>query len=227
MADIKSSSGDETNTGNNSTEHKSKDRVDWNSHMKKSMSASTRFGQSLNGTNLSTLMTNKNYGIVVGIEITNWTKYHLTEPKTKTCSGYISTPAVSIGPGHQEAMIVHKHGYTMTGSSGIVSWLIENKRRRIAVVWKSPYFRSNSVGICVTMVGNETHDNSWFNVISNKQQDEKLKYQFSTFSDTSDEIMIEDNDFQLFGSMGTSSKPEVKITLRPIMTNDLSITKPQ
>lgn len=115
----------------------------------------------------------------------------------------------------------------MTGSSGIVSWLIESKGRRIAIVWKSPYFRSNSVGICVTTVGYETHANSWFNIISNKKQDETLKYQFSTFSDTSDEIMIEDNDFQLFGSMGTSSKPEVKITLRPIRTQDLSITKPQ
>nr|UYP38778.1 mytiporin 12 [Mytilus galloprovincialis] len=227
MADITSSNGDETNTGNNSTEQKNKDRVTWNSHMMKSMSSSTRFGQSLHGTNLSTLMTNKRYGIVVGIEITNWTKYHLTEPKTKTYSGYISTPAVSILPGHKDAMIVHKHGYTMTGSSGIVSWLIESKGRRIAIVWKSPYFKSNSVGICVTTVGNETHDNSWFNIISNKKQDEKLKYQFSTFSDTSDEIMIQDNDFQLFGSMGTSSKPEVKITLRPIMTQDLSITKPQ
>lgn len=94
-------------------------------------------------------------------------------------------------------------------------------------MWKSPYFGSNSVGLCITTVGNETHDNSWFNVISNKQQDEKLKYQFSTFSDTSDEIMIEDNDFQLVGSMGTSSKPEVNITLRAKMTHDLSISKPQ
>ncbi|CAC5408985.1 unnamed protein product [Mytilus coruscus] len=227
MADIKSSNCDETNMGNSSNEHTSKGRVTWNSHKMKSMRDSTRLGSSLHGTNLSTLMTNTNYGIVVGIEITNWTKYHLTEPKTKTYSGYISTPAVSVRPGHKEAMIVHKHGYTMTGSSGIVSWLIENKKRRIAIVWKSPYFRSNSVGICVTTVGNETQDDSWFNVISNKQQDEKLKYKFSTFSDTSDEIMIEDNDFQLFGSMGTSSKPEVKITLRPTMTHDLSITKPQ
>lgn len=94
-----------SHTGNNSTEQKNKDRVTWNSHMMKSMSSSTRFGQSLHGTNLSTLMTNKRYGIVVGIEITNWTKYHLTEPKTKTYSGYISTPAVSIGPGHKDAMV--------------------------------------------------------------------------------------------------------------------------
>nr|UYP38779.1 mytiporin 13 [Mytilus galloprovincialis] len=227
MADIQSSSGAETNTGRNANDHKSKSRVDWNTHMMKSMSASTRFGQSLHGTNLSSLMTNKSYGIVVGIQITNWTKYHLTEPKTKTYSGYISTPAVSVGPSNVEAMVIHKKGYTPTGTSGIVSWLIENKQRRIAIVWNSPYFRSNSVGICISTFGNVIQEDSWYNVISNKQQDEKLKYKFVTFSNSSEEIMVEDADFELVGSMGTSSKPEVKITLRPKMTHDLSISKPQ
>lgn len=85
----------------------------------KSMSASTRVGQSLQGTNLSTLMTNKSYGIVVGIEITNWTRYHLTEPKTKTYSGYISTPAVSIVPEHKEAMVNIYH--VLLRRSSIVS----------------------------------------------------------------------------------------------------------
>lgn len=223
MADIQSSSG----AGRNDTDGKSKSRVDWNTHMMKSMSASTRFGQSLHGTNLSSLMTNKSYGIVVGIQITNWTKYHLTEPKTKTYSGYISTPAVSVGPSNVEAMIVHKKGYTPTGTSGIVSWLIENKQRRIAILWKSPYFGSNSVGICISTSGNVTQEDSWFNVISNNQQDEKLKYKFATFSNSSEEIRVGDPDFELVGSMGTSSKPEVKITLRPKMTHDLSISKPQ
>ncbi|XP_052076300.1 tereporin-Ca1-like isoform X3 [Mytilus californianus] len=221
-----SSDSDETNMGNNSNEHTSKGRVTWNSHKMKSMRDSTRLGGSLHGTSLSTLMAYTHYSIVVGIEITNWTKYRLTKPKSKTYSGYISTPAVSVRPGHKEAMIMHKHGYTTTGSSGIVSWLIQHKERRITIVWNSPYFSSNSMGICLTTVGNDTHNDSWFNIISKKQQDEKLKYEFSTFSDTSSEMMIEDDDFQIFGSMGTSSKPEVKITLRPTMTHDLSYTGP-
>lgn len=50
-------------------------------------------------------MTNKHYSIVVGIEITNMTRYHVIKPKTKTYSGYISTPAVSVRPGYKEAMV--------------------------------------------------------------------------------------------------------------------------
>lgn len=110
----------------------------------------------------------------------------------------------------------------MTGSSGIVSWLIQSKERRIAIVLKSPFFSSNKMGICLTTVGNDTYNDSWFDIVSNKQPDEKLKYKFSTYSDTSSEMMIEDDDFQISGSMGTSSKPKVKITLRPTMTFDLS-----
>ncbi|XP_052076301.1 tereporin-Ca1-like isoform X1 [Mytilus californianus] len=228
IEDSNSSDSDERKMGNNSTELKSMSPVTLKSEMTKSMDDATDCGHSLHGINLSTLMTNKHYSIVVGIEITNLTNNRLTKPKTKTYSGYISTPAVSVRPGHKEAMIAHKHGYTMTGSSGIVSWLIQNYERRLVIVWKSPYFRSNSVGICLTTVGNETHNDSWFNIIRNNQKCKKqLKYKFSTFDDTSDEIMIDDGDFQVFCSMGTSSKPEVKITLRPTTTQDQSFTGPQ
>ncbi|XP_052076295.1 tereporin-Ca1-like isoform X2 [Mytilus californianus] len=230
--DSKSSDSDETNMGNNSNENKSTGRVTWNSQMMKSMRDSTRLGPSLHGTNLSTMMTNIYYNIVVGIEITNWTRYHLSTRAMMTYSrGYMSTPAVSVRPGHQEALIIHEYGYrtcnTMTGSSGIVSWLIQNKERCLVIFWKVPYFSSNSMGICLKTVGSETDNDCWFSIIRNEQKDEKLKYKFSTFDDTSNEMMIEDDDFQIFGSIETSSKPEVKITLRPTMTQDLHFTGPQ
>lgn len=102
----------------------------------------------------------------------------------------------------------------MTGSSGIVSWLIQDKEKRLVVVWKSPYFLSNSFGICLTTVGIETHKDKWITIIRNNQKCAELKYKFSSIGERSDEIMIEDDGIQICGSMGSSSKPEVKITLR-------------
>ncbi|CAC5408986.1 unnamed protein product [Mytilus coruscus] len=161
------------------------------SEMTKSMDDATDCGHSLRGINLSTLMTNKHYSIVVVIEITNLTNNHLTKLKTKTYSGYISTPAVSVRPGHNEAM-------------------------------------RQQCGYLPNDGGNETHNDSWFNIIRKNQKCKKhLKYKFSTFDDTSIEIMINDGDFQVFCSMGTSSKPKVKITLRPTIQQDLSFTGPQ
>ncbi|CAG2215768.1 unnamed protein product [Mytilus edulis] len=148
-------------------------RIEYNSNEQ-----ATQFGRSLQGTNLSTLMTNKHYSIVVSIEITNLTKNHLTKPKWKTYSGYISSPAVSVGPAHKEAM-----------------------------------------------AGHDTHKDEWFSSIRNKRHSTDLKYRFSAFGEKSDEIMIEDEGFQIYGSMGSSSKPEVKITLRSTITGETSFTR--
>lgn len=113
----------------------------------------------------------------------------------------------------------------MTGSSGIVSWLIQGTEKRLVVIWKSPYFSSNTLGICLTKNGHDMHKDEWFNVIRNKRHSTDLKYKFSAFCEKSDEIMIEDEGFQIYGSMGSSSKPEVKITLRSTITGETSFTR--
>lgn len=214
---------DDANSRNNIRNQSSRSRVTWNGHMITSMGNSTRLGSSLHGTNLSLMMTYKQYRTVVGIEITNWTKYHLTSPELNIYSGYVSMPPVSVRPGHKEGMIAHKHGYTMTGSSGIVSWLIRNKEKRVVIVWRSPFLASNTMAVCLTTVGKDTHDSSWFNIITQRKPDANLKYESFTYDNVIKEIMIEDGDFQICGSMGTSHKPEVKITVRPTNMLDLSV----
>ncbi|XP_071126466.1 tereporin-Ca1-like isoform X1 [Mytilus edulis] len=198
-------------------------RVTWNGHMLTSMGDSTRLGSSLQGTNLSTMMTNKHYRTVVGIEIANWTKYHLTSPEVNIYSGYISMPPVSVRPGQKEGMIAHKHGYTMTGSSGIVSWLIEKREKRVVIVWGSPFIASNTMAVGLTTAGKDNHESSWFNTITQGKSDANLRYEPFTYDNAIKEIIIEDKDFQICGSMGTSHKPEVKITVRPTKRMDLSI----
>lgn len=214
---------DDANTRNNTRDQSNMSRVTWNGHMVTSMGKSTRLGSSLHGTNMSTMMTNTQYRTVVGIEITNWTRYHLTSPEVNIRSGYISVPPVSVQPGHKESMIAHKHAYTMTGSSGVVSWLIRNKERRVVIVWRSPFLASNTMAVCLTTVGKDNHDSSWFNIITQMKTDANLKYKCFTYDNVIKEIMIEDDGFQICGSMGTSHKPEVKITVRPTNRLDLSI----
>ncbi|CAG2215772.1 unnamed protein product [Mytilus edulis] len=208
---------------NNTRNQSNWSRVTWNGHMVTSMGESTRLGSSLHGTNLSTMMSNKLYRTVVGIEITNWTRYHLSSPEVNIYSGYISMPPVSVQPGHKECMIAHKHGYTMTGSSGIVSWLIRNKEKRVVVVWGSPFIASNTMAVGLTTAGKDNHESSWFNTITQGKSDANLRYEPFTYDNAIKEIIIEDEDFQICGSMGTSHKPEVKITVRPTKMVDLSI----
>lgn len=104
----------------------------------------------------------------------------------------------------------------MTGSSGIVSWLIRNTEKRLVIVWTAPFFTSNTLGIGLTTAGNDDHNDEWFDTISEKKVSSNvLTYKSLSYGDKIGEIIIEDDEFKLFGSMGTSNKPEVRITLCP------------
>ncbi|CAC5420805.1 unnamed protein product [Mytilus coruscus] len=105
-------------------------------------------------------------------------------------SGYVSMPPVSVRPGQKEGMIAHKHGYTMTGSSGIVSWLIRNKERRVVIVWRSPFLATNTMAVCLTTVGKANYDSSWFSIIIQRKIDANLKYKCFTYDNVIREIMI-------------------------------------
>lgn len=111
----------------------------------------------------------------------------------------------------------------MTGSSGIVSWLIEKREKRVVIVWGSPFIASNTMAVGLTTAGKDNHESSWFNTITQGKSDANLRYEPFTYDNAIKEIIIEDKDFQICGSMGTSHKPEVKITVRPTKRMDLSI----
>ncbi|XP_076071816.1 conoporin-Cn1-like [Mytilus galloprovincialis] len=186
---------DDSDNGNNSTKQ------------------GTQFGRSLQGTNLSKLMMNHRSSTVVGIQVINLTKFHLIQPNMITISGYVSTPAVSISPGHTEAMIAHrKYEASFVGSSGMVSWLIQDTDRRLVIVWKSPLFLSNTLGIGLTNVGYTTQRYYWNEDIRKNKENKELISKYMSFGKMSEEIMIENDCFKVCGSMGSSSKPEVKVT---------------
>lgn len=202
-------------------------RIDWNGldgRLVQSLRASTVLGSSIKGTNLSSIMSNVKYGIVCGIEVTNWTKFELTDPAFSAKSGFVSSPPVSIQPNTIEIVITHKHGYTMTGSGGIVSWLVKGKSRRIFVMWESPYFTSNSLAVGITKIGVQTHNEAWFNQIEKnpKSSHQEFNFTHARFKSTCSQTMVDDDEFEILGMMGSSGKPEVRITFRPKRMMDLS-----
>lgn len=70
------------------------------------MEGSIRKGQSFkDGSNLSTLMKDKKYSIVVGLQISNWTRYPLVDPHAFNESGYLSSAVIDINPNKQEALV--------------------------------------------------------------------------------------------------------------------------
>ena len=71
--------------------------------------------------------------------------------------------------------VTHKHGFTMTGSSGIVSWLVEKNCKRIVVLWSSPFFSKNKLAVGITN-GIMKHDETWYTKIMKGLQIDNLNH---------------------------------------------------
>ncbi|XP_052067710.1 tereporin-Ca1-like [Mytilus californianus] len=156
--------------------------------------------------------------IVCGIQVENWTKFTLTNPNTTLEWGYLSSPATNIQPATREAMVSHKCGFTATGTSGTVSWLINGTDRRLVIAWSAPFnfdFYSNYLILGLTNKGYKKHNKTWFQTMYYEKEDEAMVFKRVKCRFTSNEVMIDDDLFEVTGTMDTSHKPEIKVIIKP------------
>jgi hypothetical protein len=119
----------------------------------------------------------------------------------------------------------HKCGYTATGTSGTASWLINGSGRRLVVMWSAPFnfdFYSNRMAFGFTKKGCKIHDKNWFqtmyynkNVGIKSGGTPRMNLKKMVCRNTCEEIIVEDDIFEMSGTMGTSHKPEIKIIVKP------------
>lgn len=84
-------------------------------------------------------------------------------------------------------------------------------------MWSAPFnfnFYSNWMGLGITK--EDVHNKSWFKNMYNKEMIPELKiYKIGEYYYGSKEIIVEDEDFELRGTMGTSHHPTIKLYLKP------------
>ena len=92
-------------------------------------------------------------------------------------------------------------------------------------MWAAPFnfdLYSNYVALGLTVAGCRIHDIKWFqtmyydkNVDINLGDTPRIKFRRSQCRYTSEEIIVEDDMFEMSGTMGTSHKPEIRIIVKP------------
>lgn len=92
-----------------------RNKVDWNSHRADDLNILIKKGSSFptDSGDLSALIRNQNYSIVVGIQITNLTKYSLIDPHSRVIFGFSPQPAIRVSPGKMEAIVGKTASKTM------------------------------------------------------------------------------------------------------------------
>ncbi|KAK7102359.1 hypothetical protein V1264_020589 [Littorina saxatilis] len=183
-------------------------------------------GTSLAGTSTHTLMQD-GYRVTVGIEVENWTRFHLSRPHVQLKGGALSMAPSLIVPAAREVMIARKTSGTATGSCGTVSWLIQDVGRRLVIMWSAPFnfnHHSNWVGVGITAPGNIDHpaDDSWFDQMYYADSSEELSFERREYYADVRPVVFRDIDFELEVIMSSDHKALIKVIFRPVNMDNLA-----
>ncbi|CAC5414211.1 unnamed protein product [Mytilus coruscus] len=138
------------------------------------------------------------------------------KPNATINTGCLASPPQNVGTKMKEVMVGHKVGFSLRGTSGIVSWLVGNLDRRVIVMWNVPFFSSaNNLAVGITSRGVKNHMGNWYESISRNDTRDDLCYTKGVFHDQCNQIISEDDILQVLGDMGTGSRADVIITVRP------------
>ncbi|VDI49572.1 Hypothetical predicted protein [Mytilus galloprovincialis] len=151
--------------------------------------------------------------IACGIEFKNLTKFILRKPSCKVVNGLIPNPPKSMSSWGNSFMMAHKTPRSINGTSGVVSWEIENKDIRVAVMWSIPspfWINKNTLAVCFLKEVDEHVFDSMYNCTwNNGQYISRAEYS----SDCSCISCIEEN-LEIIGIMGNSKKTVICIELK-------------
>ncbi len=92
-------------------------------------------------------------------------------------------------------------------------------------MWAAPFnfhFYSNRMALGFTEEGSTNHGENWFQAMNYNQNEgiisggmPRINFQRMVYGDTCQEMIVEDDIFEMSGTMGNSHKPEIKIIVKP------------
>ena len=158
---------------------------------------------------------NNNYSIVCGIVVQNRTNMELSSPHVTIKAGSLIRPPASVARGQTKSMIAHKYGFSIRGTSALMSWSLGELGKRVVVMWDVPFFQSHNIlAVGITTMENTVHKENWYTEIETLSQSTDLNYSRERYYETCNEVMIADEGIEVLGTMGTGRAPEVNITVR-------------
>ena len=162
---------------------------------------------------------NSQYNVTFKLVVENYSNYFLLPHENYNFYGEICEPQIPIKPGYKEAMSGHKIGNTATGCSGTVSWKIGESNKMFVIMFSVPYnqdFYKNKIGIGIFPVSNTE---SFF---QSMYYGKEINFQRKQFFHDTNSIKYEDQDFIVYGNMGSAHKPSIEIQFFPKTKENLA-----
>ena len=182
--------------------------------------AATSTGSSIIGTVHSMVHSNQK-SVVIGLEVSNATKYFLKSEGFFVAWGKVETPPVSILPGIKEVIIAHKSIGTATGTTGFAVWKVGDTEIRLVVMWSIPWNHNHHENVLAlgfkegeVKLSNDTYYEMYYGA--------QTWFKRQGYSSVAQPVeMTHDNkEFLVQGNMGTDSKCKAKVEFLPL-TKDM------
>ena len=121
--------------------------------------------------------------------------------------------------------IAHKVSNAVAGSAGMASWLIKGLNKRVAVMWSCPYSRNlchNWLGVGLTNSVAGPRGANLYTAMFEGEDDDNPELQFvrGEYYGSMATLSITDHTIEITGTMGTSEKPTVNITVEALDENN-------
>ncbi|KAH3875512.1 hypothetical protein DPMN_038779 [Dreissena polymorpha] len=182
-------------------------------------------GTSLAGTTIQGI-SSLGYKVTMGMEVENWTKFALMSPHVTRKSGVIQIPPVQIRPAQKEGFVARKTGYTATGSWGVVSWFVAEKRRRVVIMWSVPFNQNHYKNILAVGItkGDHYHNADWADQMYYRGSNWQLGFERAEYYHSLPTVSWEDTETGLIvaATMSTSHNAIVNVVVRSKNFSDLA-----
>ena len=152
------------------------------------------------------------------VELENYTKFYLSPQDTEINAGYIAEPPAAMFGGEKHGVVGHQVGHTAKGCAGIVSWNIEEFKRKVVVMYSVPFdhnLHSNWVGLGICSQYHEPSSDEMYYGSADYFERKELYYE-------TDPVSFSSSDFTVEASCGTNHKPAIMVKLTPTYHENLA-----
>ncbi|KAK7486962.1 hypothetical protein BaRGS_00021778 [Batillaria attramentaria] len=168
------------------------------------------------------------YSHACRIQVENWTRFPLTEAKTRIKSGNLCTPLLAVLPAKKEAMVAH--GSSGDGTMGTVSLKVEGLDRRVYIMWTNTDKGSKWLAVGLSEKGKLDHPEGsriYDHMFTGALNDQKssgywILFDRKEYGINVDPIVFRDDKVILEATMGTSRKTDVELIVVPVDKKDLA-----
>ena len=124
-------------------------------------------------------------------------------------------------------MVARKASWCHTGSSGTVAWEIDGAEQSLVLLWSIPFnntYYANWLGAGITEPKHhfKADSSSFESLYYNPIKAENLKQDKKSYYNACETLEISDDIFQVYATMGTAYKAQVRVQFIPKKEEDLA-----